>query len=219
MSSGILKTPQDHIVKSNYSGSAGEEPSPNQITQINRITPITPIEQTGESQQKFFGTEQEKLLALSMGKKHNKTSTNQHAVYQNAKKRNLVHQHKSKYFTFDGNSIFNPKNPVSPARGHLATIFVRQKIGREKYEKVLQLLSESDDPVKLLDISPEEDLSEKQKQILSLINDDRNFLSIFQYIVNCSYSSKNSNNSNYMSQNSYGTVTPNSSVNTNNFSK
>jgi hypothetical protein len=98
---------------------------------------------------------------------------------------------------------------------------VRQKIGREKYEKVLQLLSESDDPVKLLDIQNDEDLSEKQMHILQLINDDRNFLSIFQYIVNCTYSSKNSNNSNYMSQNSYGTVTPNSSVNTNqtNFSK
>ena len=44
---------------------------------------------------------------------------------------------KSKYFTFDGNTIFNPKNPISPARGHLATIFVRQKLGKDRYERVL----------------------------------------------------------------------------------
>lgn len=36
---------KDHIGKSNYSGSAGDEViSPGHITQINRITPITPIE-------------------------------------------------------------------------------------------------------------------------------------------------------------------------------
>ena len=61
----------------------------------------------------------------------------------------------TKYFTFDGNTIFNPKNPVSPARGHLATIFVRQKLGKERYEKVLQILSEAEDPFKLLDLSKE----------------------------------------------------------------
>ena len=59
---------------------------------------------------------------------------------------------KSKYFTFDGNSIFNPKNPVSPARGHLATEFVMKQIGKDNYEKVLSLLRQSDDPLRLLDI-------------------------------------------------------------------
>jgi hypothetical protein len=57
----------------------------------------------------------------------------------------------SKYFTFDGNTIFNAKNPVSPARGHLATIYVRQKLGRERYEKVIKILTKSEDPLLLLD--------------------------------------------------------------------
>ena len=61
----------------------------------------------------------------------------------------------NKNFTFDGNTIFNPKNPASPARSHLATIFVRQKLGKDRYDKVLKILSESEDPFKLLDITKE----------------------------------------------------------------
>ena len=90
----------------------------------------------------------------------------------------------SRYFTFDGNTIFNPKNPVSPARGHLATIFVRQKLGKERYEKVLQILSENEDPLKLLELTT--DLNSAQRNILSLINEDLNFIPIFKYIVKSS---------------------------------
>jgi hypothetical protein len=116
---------------------------------------------------------------------------------QDSFKQNFDKSNQSKYFTFDGNSIFNPKNPVSPARGHLATEFVKQKIGAERYQQVLRLLQESDDPLKLLNISKEynlnsEELEPDQKLILSLINDERNFLSIFKYIVNCSLCSPQS---------------------------
>ena len=72
---------------------------------------------------------------------------------------------KSKYFTFDGNTIFNPKNPVSPARGHLATIFVRQKLGKERYEKVLKILSESDDPLRLLDFGREISATDSHNEV------------------------------------------------------
>jgi hypothetical protein len=86
---------------------------------------------------------------------------------------------------------------VSPARGHLATEFVKQKIGSERYDQVLKLLQESDDPLKLLNISKDynsssEEIDADQKLILTLINDERNFLSIFKYIVNCSLCSPQS---------------------------
>lgn len=97
-----------------------------------------------------------------MKRQHIKTTTNHNAsVYQNYNHhtsksgqvdKKINNKQQSKYFTFDGNNIFNSKNPVSPARGHLATIFVRQKLGKERYEKVLQILSEADDPLQLLNI-------------------------------------------------------------------
>lgn len=106
----------------------------------------------------------------------------------------------SKYFTFDGNTIFNAKNPVSPARSHLATIFVRQKLGKERYEKVIQILTKSEDPLLLLDFSNDSakkspEFENTQRQILHLIKNDLNFISIFQYIVNCSICSQSSSKS------------------------
>lgn len=136
----------------------------------------------------------------------------------------------SKFFTFDGNTIFNPKNPVSPARGHLATTFVRQKLGRDRYEKVLKILSQADDPLFLLDFSQDfgkrpAEVESQQKMILKLINNDMNFISIFQYIVNCSLcsSNKSSHSKGNQSQSQNSTYeqlsqqfTPNS-VSTNNY--
>lgn len=65
---------------------------------------------------------------------------------------------------------------------------------------MLKIIQESEDPLKLLNISKDVTSTSSpsnsfihthQRQILTLINDDRNYLSILQYIVKCSVSSSN----------------------------
>jgi hypothetical protein len=65
-------------------------------------------------------------------------------------------QQQTKYFTFDQNGIFNPRNPVSPARGHLATEFAKQRLGKQRYDQILKILKESDNPIRLLDVRPQQ---------------------------------------------------------------
>lgn len=47
--------------------------------------------------------------------------------------------------------LFNPKAPTSPNRKICMTNFLKDKIGEIKFEKVLNLLSKSENPLKALE--------------------------------------------------------------------
>ncbi len=58
----------------------------------------------------------------------------------------------SRHFMFQESNLFNPENnPLSPNRPVLISSFLKQKVGEEKFEKVLAILSASETPLKLLE--------------------------------------------------------------------
>lgn len=53
-------------------------------------------------------------------------------------------QNASKHFQFSESGLFNPENnPISPNRPMLFANFLKQKIGQEKFDRVLGILQRS----------------------------------------------------------------------------
>jgi NIMA (never in mitosis gene a)-related kinase len=80
--------------------------------------------------------------------------------------------------------LFNPELPISPNRPILFSSFLKQKIGEEKFEQVLALLENSENPMKLLE--------EDQSVILSIIGEGNiDCIKVFKFIVSSCNSTPN----------------------------
>ncbi|CDW79259.1 protein kinase domain containing protein [Stylonychia lemnae] len=91
---------------------------------------------------------------------------------------------KGKHFLFSENLLFNPELPISPNRPLLFSNFLKQKIGEDKFEQVLKILENSDNPIKLLE--------EDQGIILEIIGENNiDCLKVFKYIVSSCNSTPN----------------------------
>ena len=83
---------------------------------------------------------------------------------------------RNKHFLFSENLLFNPELPISPNSPLLFQQFLKQKIGEEKFEEVLKILENSENPIKTLD--------EDQQKILTIIGEQNtDCIKVFKFIV------------------------------------